>query len=244
MRAGAVKCCSCNLYPWPSAHAWQGYASSGAGYVLQVQLLKVNLSISVKLTLWLGCVARGFLGNAVLSSVNASYLSRTNITPPSLCSVLVKDYIPLGGPTHHRVDDRRRVHSVPQSSSQGTNKKNEHTLKPLNPLVQCTPPPHKTFVHGGRDRSSTVFSAGPKKIIARSQRSPTNGIVPMRKVQFNNNIHLDNDRSCQSASKKNAPLQRKNSYVQEKEFALAFCKQLNENLKVTKRYFLDNVIFS
>ncbi|KAM9477129.1 SMC5-SMC6 complex localization factor protein 2 isoform 2-T4 [Clarias gariepinus] len=145
---------------------------------------------------------------------------------------MVKDYIPLGGPTHHRVDDRRRDHSVPQSSPQGTNKKNEHTLKPLNPLVQCTPPPHKTFVQGGRDRSSTVFSAGPKKIIAKSQKSPTNGIVPMRKVQFNNNIHLDNDRSCQSARKKNASLQRKNSYVQEKEFALAFCKQLNENLKV------------
>ncbi|KAF5900932.1 SMC5-SMC6 complex localization factor protein 2-like isoform X1, partial [Clarias magur] len=142
-----------------------------------------------------------------------------------------KDFIPLGGPTRHRVDDRRRDHSVPHCSPQETNKNHEHTLKPLNPLVQCTPPPHKTSVQGRRDRSATVFSAGSKKIIARSQEGPTNGSVLMRKVQFNNNSHLDNDRSCQSTSKKDAPIQRKKSYVQQKEFALAFCKQLTENLK-------------
>ncbi|XP_060781736.1 SMC5-SMC6 complex localization factor protein 2 isoform X3 [Neoarius graeffei] len=122
---------------------------------------------------------------------------------------LVNDIIPLGGPSRHRAGDRGRAHPVPQS--QETNKKHAHTLKPLTPLSQCTPP-HKTSVSERRN-------------------------VPMRKVQFNNNNnnhHLNNDGSCQSAGKKDAPLQKQGSYDEQKEFALAFCKQLNENLKVGK----------
>lgn len=120
----------------------------------------------------------------------------------------MNDIIPLGGPSRHRAGDRGRAHPVPQS--QETNKKHAHTLKPLTPLLQCTPP-HKTSVSERRN-------------------------VPVRKVQFNNNNHhLNNDGSCQSAGKKDAPLQKQGSYDEQKEFALAFCKQLNENLKVTKR---------
>lgn len=155
------------------------------------------------------------MGSMVLPLVNASYMSRANVTPSSLCSIPVKDIIPLGGPPHHRAVDRGRAHPVPQS--QETNKKHAHTLKPLNPLLLCTLP-HKTSV-------------------------PERKNVPMRKVQFNNNNnnssdnnnHLNNGGSCQSAGKKDAPLQRQGSYDKQKEFALAFCKQLNENLKVTKR---------
>lgn len=59
----------------------------------------------------------------------------------------------------------------------------------------------------------------------------------MRKAQINsnNNNHLNNERSCQSTGKKVAPLQRQGSYEEQKEFALTFFKQLNENLKVAKR---------
>ncbi|MCI4376528.1 hypothetical protein PGIGA_G00189390 [Pangasianodon gigas] len=148
---------------------------------------------------------------------------------------LVKDIIPLGGPPRHRADDRGRAHPVPQCSFQETNKKHAHTLKPLNPLLRCTRP-HKSSGLERRNRSAIAFPSDSEKVFAGGQESLSNCNVPMRKVQFNNNNnnnkHLNNDGSCQSAGKKDAPLQRQGSYNKQKEFALAFCKQLNENLKV------------
>ncbi|KAB5581829.1 hypothetical protein PHYPO_G00180110 [Pangasianodon hypophthalmus] len=151
---------------------------------------------------------------------------------------LVKDIIPLGGPPRHRADDRGRAHPVPQCSFQETNKKHAHTLKPLNPILRCTRP-HKTSGLERRNRSAIAFPSDSKKVFAGVQESLSNCNVPMRKVQFNNNNnnnnnnkHLNNDGSCQAAGKKDAPLQRQGSYNKQKEFALAFCKQLNENLKV------------
>lgn len=152
----------------------------------------------------------------------------------------MKDIIPLGGPPRIRADDQGRAHPVPQSSSQDSNKKHAHTLKPLNPLLRCTPP-QKTPVLERRNRSAVTCSSGSKKIFAGGQESLSKYSEPMRKVQYNssnnnnNNHPLYNDRSCQSVGKKDAPLQRQGSYTKQKEFALAFCKQLNENLKVTKR---------
>lgn len=164
------------------------------------------------------------------------------LTPPSLCSILVKDIIPLGGPPRHRVDDRGRAYPVPQCSSQETNKKHAHTLKPLIPFLRCTAP-QKTSALERRNKSAGTFSSGSRKVFAGGQESLSNYSVPMRKVQLNSNNnlnHLNNDRSCQSVGKKDAPLQRQGSYNKQKEFAIAFCKQLNENLKVTKR---DSDIF-
>lgn len=179
---------------------------------------------------------QSFLGRMVLPLANASYMSRTNITP-SLCSILVKDIIPLGGPQRHRADGGGRAHPVSQCSSQETNKKHAHILKLLNPLLQCTPPDKSSVLKRG-NRSAISFPSGAKKFFAGGQESLSNHSAPMKKVQFNNNNnnhHLNNDRSCQSASKNDVLLQRQGSYNKQKEFALAFCKQLNENLKVTNR---------
>lgn len=194
-------------------------------------------------------MVQGFLGGILLSLANASHKNRANVTPPSLCSILVKDIIPLGGPPCHRAKDRGRAHPVPQCLSQETNKKPAHTLKHLYPLLQCTPP-HQTSVLERRNRSAIAVPSSSKKIFAGGQESLSNYNVPMGKVQLNNNHHLNNDGSCQSAGKKDAPLQRQGSYDEQKEFAFAFCKQLNENLKVTKRYsdvpqipFLKKIFF-
>ncbi|XP_053476977.1 SMC5-SMC6 complex localization factor protein 2 isoform X3 [Ictalurus furcatus] len=146
---------------------------------------------------------------------------------------MVKDIIPLGGPPCHRAKDRGRAHPVPQCLSQETNKKHAHTLKPLYPLLRCTPP-HQTSVLERRNRSAIAVPSSSKKIFAGGQESLSNYNVPMGKVQLNNNHHLNNDGSCQSAGKKDAPLQRQGSYDEQKEFAFAFCKQLNENLKVVR----------
>ncbi|XP_060728277.1 SMC5-SMC6 complex localization factor protein 2 isoform X2 [Tachysurus vachellii] len=147
---------------------------------------------------------------------------------------MVKDIIPLGRPLHHRDDDRGRSRPVPQCSSQETNKKHAHTLKPLNPFSQCIPP-HKSVLER-KNRAAVELPSDAKKTFAGDQESLSNYNASMRKVLFNNNNdnHINNERSCQSTGKKDAPLQRQGSYVKEREFALAFFKQLNENLKVGK----------
>lgn len=216
--------------------SWQEYASLVAGYFLKVQLLDINLRTSALPIFRLGHVVMGFLGSMVLPLANAYYMNSTNITPSSLCSILVKDIIPLGRPLHHRDDDRGRAHPVPQCSSQETNKKHAHTLKPLNPFSQCIPP-HKSVLER-KNRAAVELPSDTKKTFAGDQESLSNYNASMRKVLFNNNNehHINNERSCQSTGKKDAPSQRQGSYVKEREFALAFFKQLNENLKVIKRF--------
>ncbi|TSW48780.1 SMC5-SMC6 complex localization factor protein 2 [Bagarius yarrelli] len=146
---------------------------------------------------------------------------------------MVKDIIPLGGP-RQRTDNKRRVYSAPQCSSEETNKKHEHTLKPLNPLLRCTAP-RKRSVLKRRNGPAGDFSLGSKKTFVGAQERVSNYREPVRNVQFNNNsdtnnIHSYNEKPCQSAAEKVTPLQRD----KQKEFAFAFCKQLTENLKVGK----------
>ncbi|XP_058241373.1 SMC5-SMC6 complex localization factor protein 2 isoform X3 [Hemibagrus wyckioides] len=136
---------------------------------------------------------------------------------------MVNDIIPLGGPPRHRGGDKGRTHPVPQCSSQETHKKHAHKLKPVYPLSthMC-----KTVLER-RNRAAADFSPFSKKTFAGDNAS-------MRKAQINsnNNNHLNNERSCQFAGKKVAPLQWQGSYEEQREFALNFFKQLNENLKV------------
>ncbi|XP_046690406.1 SMC5-SMC6 complex localization factor protein 2 isoform X2 [Silurus meridionalis] len=146
---------------------------------------------------------------------------------------MVNDIIPLGGPSRQRTDDKGRAHPVSQCSSQEIHKKNTHTLKPLNPLSRHTPSQKSSVVERG-NRAAVTFTSGSTKGFSGSQQSLYNCYVPIQKVQLNNHHHLNNNGSYQSAVKKDAPLQRQGSYDKQKEFALALCKQLNENLKVER----------
>ncbi|KAL7877650.1 hypothetical protein SRHO_G00042930 [Serrasalmus rhombeus] len=84
--------------------------------------------------------------------------------------------------------------------------------------------------------SAVASSSGSKKSSGGGQDRLSSNNVLMRKLQIDNNdnTHSSKDGSLHSAAKKGVLLQRTNSYNREREFALALCKQLNENLKVDK----------
>ncbi|XP_066535426.1 SMC5-SMC6 complex localization factor protein 2 isoform X2 [Hoplias malabaricus] len=83
--------------------------------------------------------------------------------------------------------------------------------------------------------SAAASSSGSKEGSRGGQDGLTSYNVPMRRLQLNNNnTHFSKDGALQSSVKKDFLLQRTSSYNRDREFALAFCKQLNENLKVGK----------
>ncbi|KAI4878417.1 hypothetical protein NFI96_029313, partial [Prochilodus magdalenae] len=148
-----------------------------------------------------------------------------------------KDIIPLGVPRRNSTSEASTSHLVTRRPSQDTDQKNVNTLGVLNPLPKRMLPLKSPELEH-TSTSAVASSSGSKKGSGGGQDGLSNNSVLMRKLQINNNnnntTHSSKDGSLQSAAKKRVSLQRTNSYNKDKEFALAFCKQLNENLKVGK----------
>ncbi|XP_036429868.1 SMC5-SMC6 complex localization factor protein 2 isoform X2 [Colossoma macropomum] len=148
---------------------------------------------------------------------------------------MVKDIIPLGVPRRSSADETSTIRLVTRRPSQEPDNKNVNTLGVLNPLPKRMLPLKSPELEH-TSTSAVASSSGSKKSSGGGQDGLSNNNVLMRKLQINNNnnIHSSKDGSLQSAAKKGVLFQRTNSYNKEREFALALCKQLNENLKVEK----------
>lgn len=135
----------------------------------------------------------------------------------------MKDIIPHGVPPLSSTNETSTSRLVPQCLSQDTGKKHVNTLEVSNPQPK----------HMQQSNSALSSSLGSKKGAGRVQNNFSSCNLLMRKLQLNNNNNCSSkDGSHQAAAKKGVLLQRTSSYEKEKEFALALCKQLNENLKV------------
>ncbi|XP_062852138.1 SMC5-SMC6 complex localization factor protein 2 [Trichomycterus rosablanca] len=127
----------------------------------------------------------------------------------------VNDKLPLGVSRRYSADETRTTHPVPRRLSQETEKKHLHTLKSFNSLPKHMLPQTNPVLER-RNRPTEALPIFSKKLSSGGQ----------------NSIFIDE--SHQSAAKKDALLQKPSSYHKQREFALAFSKQLNDHLKVER----------
>ncbi|XP_072533953.1 SMC5-SMC6 complex localization factor protein 2 isoform X3 [Salminus brasiliensis] len=143
---------------------------------------------------------------------------------------MVKEIIPLGVSRRYSADETSTTHLAPWRQSEKTEEK--QVLEVVNPLPKHMLP-FKSPMLEQKSVSAVASSSGSRKGSEGGQGNLSN--VLMRKLQLddNNNSNYSSKKgSLQPAAKKGILIQRQSSYNKDKEFALAFFKQLNENLKV------------
>ncbi|XP_035387738.1 SMC5-SMC6 complex localization factor protein 2 isoform X2 [Electrophorus electricus] len=144
---------------------------------------------------------------------------------------MVKDIIPLGVSRRYSADDATTTNLVVHCSSQETHQKLACTLHNMNPPSKLMLP-IKRSVPEQRSTSAVATSSGSKKCSKGGQDALSSHNTLRRKPQLSNRRNQSSeDGSLHSAAKKDAPGR---SYSHERDFSLALCKQLNENLKVGK----------
>ncbi|KAK1791100.1 hypothetical protein P4O66_002136 [Electrophorus voltai] len=144
---------------------------------------------------------------------------------------MVKDIIPLGVSRRYSADDATTTNLVVHRSSQETHQKLACTLHNMNPPSKLMLP-IKRSVPEQRSTSAVATSSGSKKCSKGGQDALSSHNTLRRKPQLSNSRNQSSeDGSLHSAAKKDAPGR---SYSRERDFSLALCKQLNENLKVGK----------
>uniref|UniRef100_A0A8B9HIR0 SMC5-SMC6 complex localization factor 2 n=1 Tax=Astyanax mexicanus TaxID=7994 RepID=A0A8B9HIR0_ASTMX len=149
---------------------------------------------------------------------------------------MVKELIPLGVPRRYSADETSTTQLAPCCQFQETGEKQVNVQESLNPLPKPMLP-IKSSVLEQKSISAVASSTGSRKGSGGGQGSLPN--VLMRKLQLddnNNSSHSIKEGSLRPATKKDPLKKTSGSYNKDKnkEFAWAFCKQLNENLKVGK----------